>query len=86
LTIFSRLFQMNLDNFTTLLMITNTGSFLALLLFFKRDVGTLIKGTWCFIVRKDETGKEDFRLCLKITYSDYSNWHFWFIYERSSTQ
>ena len=66
LTIFSRLFQMNLDNFTTLLMITNTGSFLALLLFFKRDVGTLIKGTWCFIVRKDETGKEDFVYVLKL--------------------
>jgi undecaprenyl-diphosphatase len=66
LTIFSRLFGMNLDNFTTLLMITNTGSFLALLLFFKRDVKGLFRGTWCFIIKKDETGKEDFIYVLKL--------------------
>lgn len=66
LTIFSRLFGMDLDNFTTLLMITNTGSFLALLLFFKRDVGVLIKGTWCYLIKKDETGKEDFIYVLKL--------------------
>lgn len=66
LTIFSRLFGMDLDNFTTLLMITNTGSFLALLLFFKHDVGVLIKGTWCYLIKKDETGKEDFIYVLKL--------------------
>lgn len=66
LTIFSRLFGMDLDNFTTLLMITNTGSFLALLLFFKRDVSVLIKGTWCYLIKKDETGKEDFIYVLKL--------------------
>lgn len=60
LTLFSHLFQMDLTNLTVFLMITNTGSFLALLYFFRKDVGQLIKGTWCYLIRKDETGKEDF--------------------------
>jgi undecaprenyl-diphosphatase len=57
---------MDMAAFPTFLMITNTGSFLALLLFFRKDVGQLIKGTFCYLVRKDETGKEDFIYVLKL--------------------
>lgn len=66
LTLFSHFFQMDMTEFSTFLMITNTGSFLALLYYFKRDVGQLIKGTFCYLIRKDETGKEDFIYVLKL--------------------
>lgn len=66
LTLFSRLFHMDMSAFPTFLMITNTGSFLALLYFFRKDVGQLIKGTFCYLIRKDETGKEDFIYVLKL--------------------
>lgn len=66
LTLFSHLFQMDMGDFPTFLMITNTGSFLALLVFFRKDVGQLIKGTFCYLIRKDETGKEDFIYVLKL--------------------
>ena len=66
LTIFSHLFKMDMAAFPTFLMITNTGSFLALLLFFRKDVEQLIKGTFCYLVKKDETGKEDFIYVLKL--------------------
>lgn len=66
LTLFSHLFNMNMDAFPTFLMITNAGSFLALLYFFRKDVGQLIKGTFCYLVRKDETGKEDFIYVIKL--------------------
>ena len=66
LTLFSHLFQMDLTNLSVFLMITNTGSFLALLYFFRKDVGQLIKGSWCYLVRKDETGKEDFAYVSKL--------------------
>jgi len=57
---------MDMAAFPTFLMITNTGSFLALLLFFRKDVEQLIKGTFCYLVKKDETGKEDFIYVLKL--------------------
>jgi undecaprenyl-diphosphatase len=66
LTLFSHLFKMDMTSFPTFLMITNTGSFLALLYFFRRDVGQLIKGTFCYLIRKDETGKDDFIYVLKL--------------------
>lgn len=66
LTIFSRLFGMNMDNFVVFLMITNTGSFLALLYFFRKDVTQLFKGTFCYLVKRDETAKEDFIYVLKL--------------------
>ncbi|MDY0074589.1 MAG: undecaprenyl-diphosphate phosphatase [Acholeplasmataceae bacterium] len=65
-TLFSHLFKMDMSNFQTFLMITNAGSFLALLFFFRRDVGQLIKGTYCYLIRKDETAKEDFIYVLKL--------------------
>jgi undecaprenyl-diphosphatase len=66
LTLFSRLFQIDLTNLTVFLMITNMGSFLALLFYFRRDVGQLISGTWKFIIKKDEARKEDFQYVLKL--------------------
>lgn len=66
LTLFSRLFQIDLTNLTVFLMITNMGSFLALLFFFRKDVGQLIAGTWKFIIKKDEARKEDFQYVLKL--------------------
>jgi undecaprenyl-diphosphatase len=66
LTLFSHLFKMDMDAFPTFLMITNTGSFLALLYFFRKDVGQLFKGTFCYLIRKDETGKDDFIYVLKL--------------------
>jgi undecaprenyl-diphosphatase len=66
LTLFSNLFGINLDNLTVFLMITNTGSFLALLLFFKTDIKELIIGTYKFIVKREETSKEDFQYVLKL--------------------
>jgi len=66
LTIFSHIFRIDLSQLVIFLMITNTGSFLALLYFFRNDVSQLIKGTWCYLIRKDETGKDDFIYVLKL--------------------
>lgn len=66
LTLFAHLFNIDLSNLTVFLMITNTGSFLALLYFFKKDVGQLIKGTWHYLIRKEETSKEDFQYVVKL--------------------
>lgn len=66
LTIFSHLFKMDMSNFVVFLMITNTGSFLALLYFFRKDVSQLIKGTICYLFKKDESAKEDFIYVLKL--------------------
>ncbi|MBU1141023.1 MAG: undecaprenyl-diphosphate phosphatase [Firmicutes bacterium] len=66
LTLFARLFSIDLSNLTIFLMITNTGSFLALLYFFRKDVGQLIKGTWHYLIRKEETSKEDFQYVAKL--------------------
>lgn len=66
LTLFSRLFQVDLTNLNVFLMITNMGSFLALLFYFRKDVGQLINGTWKFVIRRDESHKEDFQYVLKL--------------------
>ena len=66
LTIFSNLFGIDMTNLTIFLMITNTGSFLALLLFFKRDIKELIVGTYKFLIKKEETSKADFQYVLKL--------------------
>jgi undecaprenyl-diphosphatase len=66
LTIFGRLFQIDLSNLTTFLMITNAGSFLALVYYFRKDVGMLINGTYRYIFKKEETSKEDFIYVLKL--------------------
>ncbi len=66
LTLFSHFFGMNLDHLTIFLMITNTGSFLALLLYFWKDIISLIKGTWCYLIKKQETSKQDFQYVIKL--------------------
>ena len=66
LTLFARLFSIDLSNLTIFLMITNAGSFLALLYFFRKDVGQLINGTWHYLIRKEETSKEDFHYVVKL--------------------
>ncbi|NCU32405.1 MAG: undecaprenyl-diphosphate phosphatase [Candidatus Moranbacteria bacterium] len=66
LTLFSHVFRMDLTNLTVFLMITNMGSFLALLFFFRKDIFGLITGTWKFIIRKDEACREDFSYVLKL--------------------
>lgn len=66
LTLFSNFFSMNLDHLTVFLMITNTGSFLALLIYFWKDIIELIKGTWCYLVKHQETSKQDFHYVIKL--------------------
>ncbi|PKK97311.1 MAG: UDP pyrophosphate phosphatase [Tenericutes bacterium HGW-Tenericutes-3] len=66
LTLFARIFNIDLSNLTIFLMITNTGSFLALLFYFKKDVSQLIRGTWHYLIRKEETSKEDFQYVVKL--------------------
>lgn len=66
LTIFTKLFRMDPAHLTVFLMITNTGSFLALLFFFRRDVGQLVSGTWRYLVKREETSKEDLLYVLKL--------------------
>lgn len=66
LTIFSRILNMDLSTLTVFLMITNTGSFLALLFYFRKDIGELIVGTFKFVFKKDDTFKEDFIYVIKL--------------------
>lgn len=66
LTLFSNFFSMNLDHLTIFLMITNTGSFLALLIYFWKDIVMLIKGTWRYLVKRQETSKLDFQYVVKL--------------------
>jgi undecaprenyl-diphosphatase len=66
LTLFSRIFEMDLTNLTVFLMVTNTGSFLALLFFFRKDIAELIAGTWKYLIKKEETSKVDFQYVVKL--------------------
>ncbi len=66
LTIFSNLFGVDLTNLTIFLMITNTGSFLALLLFFRTDIKELIVGSYKFVFKREDAFKEDFQYVLKL--------------------
>lgn len=66
LTLFSHLFNIDLSNLTIFLMITNTGSFLALLLFFRKDIKDLIVGTFKFLFKKEENYKPDFEYVVKL--------------------
>jgi len=66
LTLFSHLFDIDLTNLTIFLMITNTGSFLALLLFFRKDIKDLIVGTFKYLFKKEENYKPDFEYVVKL--------------------
>lgn len=47
-------------------MFTNMASFIALFLFFYKDIFFLIKQTWLFIIKKDQNAKNDFYYVLKL--------------------
>ena len=66
LTIFSHLLKIDLTNLQIFLMITNAGSFLALIFFFRKDVRDLTASTWKYLVKKEETSKEDYQYVLKL--------------------
>ena len=66
LTIFSRLLRIDLSHLQIFLMITNAGSFLALIFFFRKDVRDLTASTWKYLVKKEETSKEDYQYVLKL--------------------
>lgn len=66
LTIFSQLFHMDLSHLTIFLMVTNTGSFLALLFYFRSDISSLISGTWQYLLKRDPLFKDDFIYVLKL--------------------
>ncbi|CCV64078.1 Undecaprenyl-diphosphatase (Bacitracin resistance protein) [Alteracholeplasma palmae J233] len=58
LSIFSKIFNVDTNNLTIFLMITNAGSFLALLWYYKKDVLGLISGSWNFIFKKKSRNEE----------------------------
>jgi undecaprenyl-diphosphatase len=66
LTLFSHIFNIDLTNLTIFLMITNTGSFLALFIFFRNDIKELIIGTFKYVVKKEENYKQDFIYVVKL--------------------
>jgi undecaprenyl-diphosphatase len=66
LTIFSVLFGIDLLNLQVFLMITNMGSFIALVYFFRKDIGELISGTWKYIIKREETSRLDFEYVVKL--------------------
>lgn len=73
LIIFSNILGVDLGNLTVFLMITNLGSFLALLYFFRKDVISLITKFFTFLFKKekrnDEEIKEGFNYSLKLAIS-----------------
>jgi undecaprenyl-diphosphatase len=66
LTILSHLFQLDLTHLSLFLMMTNTGSFLAILLFFKHDVLVLFQNSVSYVFKKSVTGKDDFYYVVKL--------------------
>lgn len=66
LTLFSHILKIDLTNLQIFLMLTNAGSFLALLFFFRKDVKDLVTSTWKYLVKKEETSKDEFQYVLKL--------------------
>lgn len=69
LTLFSNLLGMDMTNLTIFLMMTNTGSFLAILLFFKQDVLVLFQSSVRFVFKKSVASKDDFLYTVKLLIS-----------------
>jgi len=69
LTIFSHLFNIDMSNLILFLMITNTGSFLAIFLFFRNDILEYIVGGFKYVFKKEEHHKDDFNYLLKLLIS-----------------
>jgi undecaprenyl-diphosphatase len=66
LTLFSHILKVDLTNLNVFLMLTNTGSFIALFFFFRKDIIQLIQGCYCYIFKKEEHRKDDFIYVLKL--------------------
>jgi undecaprenyl-diphosphatase len=69
LAIVSHLFGFDTSNLVVFLMITNTGSFLAILLFFRKDIADYVSGGFKFVFKKEMHRKEDFNYLLKLLIS-----------------
>jgi undecaprenyl-diphosphatase len=69
LTLFSHLLHIDTSNLTVFLMMTNTGSFLAILLFFKQDVLVLFQNSLHFVFKKRIASKDDFLYVVKLVIS-----------------
>lgn len=61
LVIFSNLFKMDLTYLNAFLIITNFGSFLALLIFFRKEVVDLIKQFFTFIFKKEKRSESEIK-------------------------
>lgn len=66
LTLFTNLFQMDTSNLTIFLMLTNTGSFLAILYFFRKDIVSLVVNSFGYVFQKKEIYKDDLLYALKV--------------------
>lgn len=65
--ILEKFLKMNLNiNFEALATITNFGSFIAIFIFFRKDIFSLIKNFFTYLKDKDDKLKSDFRYCLYI--------------------
>jgi undecaprenyl-diphosphatase len=69
LAIATHLFGIDPANLVVFLMITNTGSFLAILYFFRRDVADYVSGGFKYVFKKETHRKEDFNYLLKLLIS-----------------
>ena len=66
LAIFTHIFDMPQANFPLVLILTNTGSFLAIGLYFRQDVWQLIKGSASYLFKGNSATKLDFIYVLKL--------------------
>ncbi|MGB0174885.1 MAG: undecaprenyl-diphosphate phosphatase [Acholeplasmataceae bacterium] len=66
LTLLTHVFNMDTANLTIFLMLTNTGSFLAILYFFRADIISLIHGSYRFVFQKKDIYKDDWFDALKV--------------------
>lgn len=64
--IFSKILNVNIEALPIFLIIINMGSFLALLIFFRKDIRILISSSWNYLIKKEESSKEDFSYVLKL--------------------
>ncbi len=60
LTIFANILSVDTSNLTIFLMITNAGSFLALLFFFRKDILSLIVSSWNFVFRRKKLSEDQY--------------------------
>lgn len=66
LTIFSNLFGLDVSSLTVFLMLTNTGSFLAIFIYFRKDILSLIRGGFIYLFKGSTVYQEDFTYLVKV--------------------